>query len=125
MQEYIDELQRKAGLTAEQAKKAIETIVAKVKTKVPESLHGSIDGIFSGQNADSFQQKARSFSDQAEEKVREFSGQAREQISKLADEAEEMAGQVQDRAQEFMKDLSDKVSEVFGKKTPPPPDGKA
>lgn len=122
MQEYIDELQEKAGLTAEQAKKAIETIVAKVKSKVPESFHASIDGIFAGQTSDNFQQKARSFSDQAEDTIKEFSGQAREQISKLADEAEEIAGEMQDKAEEMMKGLSDKLSGIFGKKTPPPSD---
>jgi uncharacterized protein YjbJ (UPF0337 family) len=119
MQEYINELKEKAGLTAEQAKKAIETIVAKVKSKVPESLHGSIDSIFSGQASDTFQQKARSFSDQAEESIKEFSGQAREQISKLADEAEEIAGDMQEKAEQMMKGISDKVSGMFGKKTPP------
>lgn len=122
MQEYINELQEKVGLTEEQAKKAIETIVAKVKTKVPESLHGSIDSIFSAQPSDAFQQKARSFSDQAEETIKEFSGQAREQINKLANEAEEIAGEMQDKAEEMLKGLSDTVSGIFGKKTPPPSD---
>lgn len=120
MQEYIDELQKKAGLTAEQARKAIETIVAKVKTKVPESFHGGIDSIFSAQTTEAFQQKARSFSDQAEDTIKEFSGQAREQISKLANEAEDIAGQMQEKAEEMMKGWGDKMSGMFGKKTPPP-----
>lgn len=118
MQEYIKELQEKAGLTAEQARKAIQTIVAKVKSKVPESFHGGIDSIF-GENASAnFQEKARSFSDQAEEKINEFRGQAKEQISKLADEAEEIAGEVQDRADEMVKGLTDKLSGMFNQNKP-------
>lgn len=122
MKEYINELQEKAGLTAEQAKKAIETIVAKVKSKVPESFHGSIDSIFGEEASETFQQKARSFSDQAEEKIKEFRSQAKEQISKLADEAEDIAGEVKDRAEDIVKDMSDKLSGMFNKKTPPPTD---
>jgi hypothetical protein len=121
MQEYIDELKSKVGLTAEQAKKAIETIVAKVKTKVPESFHGSIDGIFSSAaNASaSASQRAEDFAGQAEEKLKAFGQQAREQLSSLAEKAEDMAGDVQQKAEEAVKDLGDKFSGLFGK-TPTP-----
>ncbi|HEX5552429.1 MAG TPA: phage tail tape measure C-terminal domain-containing protein [Chitinophagaceae bacterium] len=120
MQEYINELQQKAGLTAEQAKKAIETIIAKVKSKVPESFHGGIDSIFAGQG-ESIQQKYQAFSDQAEEKLKAFGGQAKEQLSDFADKAEDIAGDVQQKADEMIKGLEDKLSDFLGTKTKTPP----
>lgn len=120
MQEYIDELREKVGLTEEQARKAIETIVAKVKTKIPEALHGSIDSIFSGKTGDTAEQKARSFSDQAEDNIKEFRQQAREEIRKFAEEAEERAGEMREKAEDLMKELNERLSGFLHKKTPPP-----
>lgn len=122
MQEYINELQQKVGLTAEQAKSAIETIVNKVKTKIPESLHGSIDSIFSGNAGNtlsSLQQKAGAYADQAGQKLKEFGAQAREQLSELSDQAEDLAQGVQGKAEQAAKEFGDKLSDMFGKKTPP------
>lgn len=46
MNEIIERLQNEAGLTQEQAAKAIETIANFVKEKFP-MLGGAVDGIFS------------------------------------------------------------------------------
>ncbi|GAA4303168.1 hypothetical protein [Compostibacter hankyongensis] len=61
MQEFIQELQQKVGLNPDQAKQAVETILEKIKAKVPESFHGAIDSIFSGENVDNLVQKAEGF----------------------------------------------------------------
>jgi nucleoid DNA-binding protein len=45
MQELIDKLTAEAGLTPEQAQKAIETIAGFVKEKFP-MLGGAVDNIF-------------------------------------------------------------------------------
>jgi len=45
MNELIDRLAQEAGLTPEQAKKAIETIAGFVKEKFP-MLGGAVDNIF-------------------------------------------------------------------------------
>lgn len=122
MQEFINDLQQKVGLTAEQAKSALETIVAKVKSKIPESLHGSIDSIFSGKGSEaaaSFQAKAQEFSNQASEKLKEFSNQAKSQLGDFANQAEDLAQGAQQKAEETVKGLGDKLSGLFGKKTPP------
>lgn len=122
MEEYIKELQEKAGLTAEQAKKAIETIVTKVKSKIPESLHGSIDSIFSQQTKDkmaSFQQQAEDYGSQASDKLKTYAEQARTELSNLSDQAEDLAQDVQKKAQDAVKGLGDQLSGLFGKKTPP------
>jgi polyhydroxyalkanoate synthesis regulator phasin len=121
LQEYIDELQQKAGLSAEQARKAVETIIAKVKTKVPEALHGAIDSMFAAQGTtrEEFQQKYQSYTQQAEEKLRTFGDQARDQLNDLADKAEDMAQDVHKKVNEAMKGLEDNLSDFLGKKTPP------
>lgn len=49
MNELIEKLNKEAGLTPEQAKKAVETIVSFVKEKFP-MLGGAVDNIFGGNN---------------------------------------------------------------------------
>jgi hypothetical protein len=122
MEEYIKELQDKVGLTADQAKKAIEAIVGKVKSKVPESLHGSIDSIFSQQTKDKvnqFTQQAEAYAAQASDKLKTYADQAKTELNNLSDQAEDLAHGVQQKAQDAVKDLGDQLSGLFGKKTPP------
>lgn len=122
MQEYIDELQRKVGLTAEQAKQAVEAIVGKVKSKIPESLHGAVDGIFSGKAQETFstfQQKAEGYANQAGDKLKEFGDRAKTELNDLSEQAEDLAHGVQEKAQQAVKDLGDKLSGMFGKNNAP------
>lgn len=49
MQEIIDQLTEKVGITPEQAKKAVETIADYVKEKFP-MLGGAVDQIFMGES---------------------------------------------------------------------------
>lgn len=106
MQEYIDELKQKAGLTEEQAKQAIEIIVNKVKSKVPESFHSAIDNLFAGQTAsDALKQKYQNYSDQASEKLQQFSTEAKEQLNEAAKQATEFAKDVSEKAKDFWKKL--------------------
>ena len=49
MQELIDKLTANAGITAEQAAKALETIKDYVKEKFP-MLGGAVDKLFAGSN---------------------------------------------------------------------------
>ncbi len=51
MQEIIDQLTEKAGLTPEQAQKAVETIAEYVKEKFP-MLGGAVDQIFKSGNSE-------------------------------------------------------------------------
>lgn len=104
MQEYIDELQQKAGLTEEQAKQAIDIIVNKVKSKVPESFHSAIDNLFAGQTAsDALKQKYQDFSDQASEKLQQFGKEAQEQLNKAAEQATDFAKEMSEKAKDFWR----------------------
>ena len=94
MEEYIKELQDKVGLTAEQAKKAIEAIVGKVKSKIPESLHGSIDSIFSQQTQDKvnqFSQQAEAYAAQASDTLKTYADQNSQFELKVATEKAQAA----------------------------------
>lgn len=51
MNDLIDRLTKEAGLTPEQAKKAVETIASFVKEKFP-MLGGAVDNIFGAGNKD-------------------------------------------------------------------------
>jgi len=51
MQELIDRLMKEAGLSAEQATKAIQTIAGFVKSKFP-MLEGAVDQIFAAGKQD-------------------------------------------------------------------------
>lgn len=122
MQEYIQELQEKAGLTEEQATKAMAVLLAKIKSKVPEAFHGIIDNLFADKKKreeGSFQDKYKDFSEQVNENFQKFSKQAREEMSDVADKAEDFAGDIQKRSDEAIKELGDKLSGLFGKKPPP------
>ncbi|TAM97345.1 MAG: hypothetical protein EPN39_11440 [Chitinophagaceae bacterium] len=106
MQEYIDELQQKAGLTEEQAKQAIDIIVNKVKSKVPETFHSAIDNLFAGQTAsDALKQKYQDFSDQASEKLQQFGKEAQEQLNEAAKQATDFAKEMSDKAKDFWKKI--------------------
>lgn len=48
MQELINELMQKAGLTEESAKKAIETTMGFIKSKLPPMFGDKIDDIVNG-----------------------------------------------------------------------------
>lgn len=48
MQELVNELMQKAGLSEESAKKAVETTVSFIKTKLPAGMSDKVEGLLSG-----------------------------------------------------------------------------
>ena len=54
MNELIQNLVTKVGITEEQAKGSVETVAEFVKGKLPASFHGQIDKILAGGEAESF-----------------------------------------------------------------------
>ncbi len=68
MQEYIRELQEKAGLTEEQATKAVTVLIEKVKSKIPEPLQGMVEHVFADNGEGlSIQDKLKSFQQNTKE----------------------------------------------------------
>lgn len=70
MQEFINELKEKVGLTEEQATKAVEVLFEKIKSKVPESLHDLMGSFFAdakkegGSIVDKMQNMAKKIKDE-------------------------------------------------------------
>ena len=53
MEELIKQVSEKTGLSADQAKSAVETVVNYLKTKLPAPLAGQLDSLLAGGFADS------------------------------------------------------------------------
>ena len=79
MQELIQQLQEKAGLTAEQAAQSIVVIKEFVKGKLPPFIAGTVDNWFAG------------MSDKTEEKKNNLEYQAGDFLDNVKDKAEDWA----------------------------------
>ena len=95
MQELIDKLVTKAGLTLEQATHSVQVMLEHVKTKLPPAFTANIEHLFSDNHTsepkESWRDKAEDFAEHAKEKFEEISTEAKEKMGEVADKAEEMA----------------------------------
>ena len=99
MQELITRLTEKAGISAEQASKTIDTIKDFVKEKFP-MLSGAVDNMFAG-SADS----ATAASTVTALKTEEHS-----MLDKISDV---IPGQTGEKIEDFAKKAADKAEDVF------------
>ena len=88
MQELIDKVTAAAGISEEQAKKAIETVAAYVKDRIPESFRSQIDHLVNGEKlSDSVKSQmndiASDVRDKAEDVIKEVRGKAEEVAGKI------------------------------------------
>lgn len=91
MQELVDQLVSKAGLTQEQAQKAAQTAAEFIRSKVPPMFHGMVDNFLSGE----------SMMGDITDKTKDMFGKAGNAASDLGHKAADMAGS----AFEHMKDM--------------------
>jgi nucleoid DNA-binding protein len=49
MQELVKQISEKAGISEEQAKVALETVIEFAKEKVPPAFQGMVDGLLKGE----------------------------------------------------------------------------
>ena len=52
MQELVDQLTQKAGLTEEQAMKAIQVLTEHIQSKLPPMMQGMVANFIGGESAD-------------------------------------------------------------------------
>lgn len=105
MQELIQNLKDRAGLTDDQAVKAIDTVKDFVKSKLPAAIAGNVDNWFSGLGgAAAPQPKKEGLADQAED----F-------LDNVSDKVEDWAEKAKDKAEDIMKEAKDKISGFFDK----------
>jgi hypothetical protein len=92
----IDKVAQAAGITNEQAQKAIDTITASLKEKLPYLMHKQIDVLMSGGTvSEGFKSK----------------------MDDLKDDLENSAKDLGNRAQDFTQEVGKKINDLFsGKK---------
>lgn len=118
MEEFIEALIKQAGLTEQQAKKALEVIISKVKVKVPESFHGAIDSVFGSvsdgssgnQQQTGSQTSGQTQKERARAKLEEFGSEARKRINELAEKVEGLAEETRDRAEELVDIMRERLN---------------
>ncbi len=113
MQELINRLIEKAGISADQATKSIDTIKEFVKEKFP-MLGGAVDNMFASAAAESV--PAAAAAPKAEEKKEES---VMDKISDVipgetGEKVEEFAKNAAHKAEEVFDNVKDKLSGLFG-----------
>ena len=103
MQELITRLTEKAGISAEQATKTIDTIKEFVKEKFPR-LSGAVDNMFAG-SADAAAATTASATAATAPKAEEHT-----MLDKISDV---IPGQAGEKIEEFAKKAADKAEDVF------------
>ena len=103
MQELITRLTEKAGISAEQATKTIDTIKEFVKEKFP-MLSGAVDNMFAG-SADAAAATTASATAATAPKAEEHT-----MLDKISDV---IPGQAGEKIEEFAKKAADKAEDVF------------
>ncbi|HVI46972.1 MAG TPA: hypothetical protein VM802_18980 [Chitinophaga sp.] len=91
MQELIQQLQAKAGLTTEQAAQSIDVIKEYVKGKLPPFIAGTVDNWFA------------SMSDKAGAKKEGIMEQAGDFLDNMKDKAEDWAEDAKEKVSDFFK----------------------
>lgn len=124
MQELINKITSEVGLTAEQAQKTLETVINHVKSKLPSSLSGSIDSMFSGTQTTTpnataveekgLQDKLKDIAEDAKDKLEDFADDAKDKLEDFADDAKEKLSQAADKAEDLAKDALGKLKGLFG-----------
>ena len=99
MQELIKKLTDTAGLTEEQAKKAVETVSSYIKDRLPDSFKSQIDNLVNGGK----------LSEGVKSKMNEIMGDFREKT-------EDLIGDVRDKTEDIISEVKEKFSDIFSKK---------
>ncbi len=107
MQDLINKLTEKAGLNAEQASSAVETVMEFVKGKLPEGLADKVDDMFGGAEGEKVEfggimdsiaglfgggaESAGDLVDNVKDKAGDLLGDATDKLGGLGDAAEDLA----------------------------------
>ncbi|RYE25245.1 MAG: hypothetical protein EOP51_04745 [Sphingobacteriales bacterium] len=115
MQELINIMQQKAGISEAQAVKALEAVTDYIKGQLPPMMHGMIDNFIQQNETEQDEDVLNgsgegNWSDDAdidefeEEKPGEFSKQTGEKFNEWADKAENIAKDTFGKLKSMMKD---------------------
>jgi hypothetical protein len=126
MQELLQQLQAKVGISEQQALVAANTTKDFIKSKVPPMFTGMVDQFFSGnfdpatamkaaqsQQSD-FMSKAKEAAQDATEKVTDFTKEAIDKSSDFAKQATQHMNEWAKQAGGWSEDAFNKVKDMFG-----------
>ncbi len=97
----LEQLKAKAGLSEEQALKAVQTIADFIKSKVPPMMHGMIDNFLTEE--ESIMDKMKDIADTAKDNVEDFAKDAGEKMSEFGAKAQDATKDALDKLKGFMK----------------------
>ena len=106
MKELIEKLQAEAGVTAEQAEKALHSVKNYVAEKFP-MIKGAVENIFQGGDATAAPaaDESQSWMDKISDVI---PGDIGEKIESFAKKAAEEGGEAFDKASDYAKDMYEK-----------------
>ena len=132
MNELIQQLISKAGLTEAQAIQAVSTTKDFLKTKLPPQMSGMVESFFAGNfdaasasaqssaKSTDWTDKAKDMAGDAGEKMSDFAGKAKDKAEDFAQDAGKKMGEWADKAEDFADDALDKLKGLFGGKNEAP-----
>ena len=106
MQDLIKQLKEKAGLTEDQAQKALVTIKEYIQSKLPPMMHGMVDNFMGNMPDDDADDIADAGSNNEEWKKK-----AEDVTSEAAERLEDLAEDAKQEAEDFAKEATEKISE--------------
>lgn len=96
----LEQLKAKAGLSEEQALKAVQTIADFIKGKVPPMMHGMIDNFLTEE--ESIMDKMKDLGEKAKDNMEGFAKEAGEKMSEWGKEAQDATKDALDKLKGFM-----------------------
>ncbi len=97
----LEQLKAKAGLSEEQALKAVQTIADFIKSKVPPMMHGMIDNFLTEE--ESIMDKMKDIADTAKDNMEDFAKDAGDKMSEFGAKAQDATKDALDKLKGFMK----------------------
>lgn len=97
----LEQLKAKAGLSEEQALKAVQTIADFIKSKVPPMMHGMIDNFLTEE--ESIMDKMKDIADTSKDNMEDFAKDAGEKMSEFGAKAQDATKDALDKLKGFMK----------------------
>ncbi len=125
MQDLIQQLKDKAGLTEEQAFKAIQTMKEYIHSKVPPMFSGIVDNFLgdsfkggsgtkqSASHESDFMDRANAVTKETTEKIEVIAEEAKEEVEHFAKEATERIDEWAEKAEKAAKDAVEKLKGII------------
>lgn len=134
LQEFVQQLVQKAGITEAQAVQAATVAQQFIKSKLPPQMAATVDGFFAGTydpaaasaanataaagaKSEDWVDKAKNMAQDAGEKLSDFADKAKDKAEDFAQDAGKKLGEWADKAGDMAEDAMDKIKDMFsGKK---------